>query len=140
MTYIVTEIWLCLILACLLGVLASWLVWGRQSERIIAVYRGRLAKLRRNWEAVEEQLAAALERASELEKARGGLQAELDRREIDFQSILQEKEEAWRNKRRLLEAAVRGLDERIRSLEAGQRIQRPVDLEPEKRPGRTPTP
>lgn len=141
MTYAVTEIWPCLILAALLGVLAGWLVWGRRTERIIAAYRGRLAKVRRNWETVEEQLAGALERASQLERVCGDRKAEIERSETAFQSILQEKEEAWRNERRLLEATVRRLDERILSLEAGPRIQtRPVELQPEKRPGRTPNP
>jgi chromosome segregation ATPase len=141
MTYAVTEIWPCLILAALLGVLAGWLVWGRRTERIIAVYRGRLAKVRRNWETVEERLAGALERASQLERVCGDRKAEIERRETAFQSILQEKEEGWRNERRLLEATVRRLDERILSLEAGQRIQtRPVELQPDKHPSRTPNP
>jgi chromosome segregation ATPase len=138
MTYLVTEIWLCLVLAALMGVLAGWVVWGRRTERRLSVCRGRLARLRRNWETVEDRLAEALEHASELENARRNLEVKLEECEIALHSVLQEREDVFRNERRLLELTVRELKERLFALEAGQRIEtRPLERRPERLPDGT---
>lgn len=134
MTELVAEIWLCLIASALLGVVAGWLIWGRSTERIITEYRWRLARIRGNWETVEEQLVESLSRAAELERALCDRQRENDLRETTQKSILRESEDAWRKERRLLEATVSGLDEHIRSLEAAppvqpvQSVQSPIDV------------
>jgi hypothetical protein len=66
---ILVEIWLCLALAALAGVGAGWLAWGRHSAKVIDSYRARLAKMRRDWEIVDEGLSESLDRASVLERA-----------------------------------------------------------------------
>ena len=79
MTPLLAEIWMCLSLAAVLGVLAGWAVWGRRTDRIVASYSRRLGRLRSNWEAVEERLTEALH-------ANAALQRELDekRAEVRF--------------------------------------------------------
>lgn len=135
------EIWMCLSGAALLGVLAGWLVWGRRTERIVVYYRGRLAKLRRNWETVEEGLAEELKRASVLERERDELLSELKRSQIDFESNHQMKEEAWRDERRRLEDAVQQLQERLIAWESGLQGQSPeMLLRPRRRPNRRSNP
>jgi hypothetical protein len=114
------EIWLCLLAAGLSGVAAGWLVWSRPNERVKAVYRARLAKFRGNWETADEQLDRALARISELERAM------VDREtrpqgspRTDSSAEPAETRDSFRIEHQLLEATVRGLDERLRSLEAG---------------------
>jgi uncharacterized membrane-anchored protein YhcB (DUF1043 family) len=123
LTNLLAEIWLCLVAAAFLGVVAGWLVWGRSTERIKEAYRRRLVSLRENWEDVEEQLVEALSRASELETALSDRQRDSVQREAALQSILMESEDAWKNERQLLEATVSVLDERVRTLEADHRLQ-----------------
>jgi predicted nuclease with TOPRIM domain len=79
MTPLLGEIWMCLSLAAVLGVLAGWVVWGRRTDRIVASYSRRLGRLRSNWEAVEERLTDALQ-------TNASLQRELDekRAEVRF--------------------------------------------------------
>jgi hypothetical protein len=119
MNILLAEIWLCLFVSALLGVAAGWLLWGRSNQRLRLYYRGRLAKLRRNWETVEDQLATALARVSELE----GL---LHERASEASLHLSEPEpsdDVWEDEARVLETTVRGLEERIRSLETSQALQ-----------------
>jgi hypothetical protein len=117
MTYPLTEIWVCLSLAAILGVFAGWLVWGRPTRRIVASYRVRLARVQRNWEIVEDRLAEALERAAALERERGLRHAELDRNETELQGNPREKDRSWPDQRRSLEESLRQLDARILALE-----------------------
>jgi chromosome segregation ATPase len=118
-TYPLAEIWFCLSLAALLGFLAGWLVWGRRTHRIVASYRGRLARLQANWETVEERLTEALERAAALERERDRRHAELERSATESEGISREKELTFRDERGSLEARLRQLDERILALEPG---------------------
>ena len=111
MTFLLAEIWACLSVAALTGVLAGWLVCARRNKRIVATYRGRLARLRANWETVEERLAEALTRASTLERERDLKQAEFVTYQDDVQCILREKETAWRDEIRFLEERLRQLNE-----------------------------
>jgi hypothetical protein len=118
MSIVLAEIWLCLIVAAILGVATGWLLWGRPNQRLQAVYQRRLAKLRANWEMVEEQLAKSNARVAELENALR------DRGERDSASnapvtIPHETEEPRNDDPGVLVATVRALEERIRSLEAG---------------------
>jgi chromosome segregation ATPase len=117
MTYPLLEIWFCLSLAAVLGVLAGWLVWGRRTRRIVAAYRSRLARLQANWETVEERLTEALERAAALERERGRREEELERSETESQGISPDRERTWRDERRSLEDRLRQLNERILALE-----------------------
>ena len=114
------EIWMCLSVAALLGVFAGWIVWGRQIDRVIASYRGRLAKLRRNWETVEEALAHELTRRSALETERDQLLSKLKQSRTVYDSILEVKEQAWREERRALEDDLQKYLDRIATLEASQ--------------------
>jgi chromosome segregation ATPase len=116
MSGLLAEIWVCVSLAALLGVVAGWLVWGRHSQVVLASYRGRLARLRENWETVEEHLTEALDRVSALERELDQTKAELDRSE-DTLEHMRGKEEVWRDERRSLEDRLRKLDERILDLE-----------------------
>jgi hypothetical protein len=125
MSYLLAEIWLCLIVATLLGVAAGWLLWGRQIERLQRGYRRRLGRLRGNWETVEEQLARALARVSELEGLlRDRPAGPVSEGAIDppVASVPIAKDDVWGDEARLLETTVRGLEERIRSLEASQEL------------------
>jgi len=117
MTHPLAEIWMCLSVAALLGVLAGWLVWGRRTQRIVTSYRRRLATLRENWEIVEERLAEELERASGLERDGGRVYGELERSQIDLQDVFRERDETWREERRSLEDTLRQLHERILALQ-----------------------
>jgi chromosome segregation ATPase len=103
------DIWPCLAIAALMGVAAGWMVWGRNTNRIVASYRGRLAKVRGNWETVEEQLAQALARSSALQQERDTLKKEWS----ESQVTLHEREEAWKQERRLLDETVRQLNQRL---------------------------
>ncbi len=111
------EIWPCLMLAAALGVLAGWLVWGRDTNRIVAAYRSRLAKAKGSWESVEERLAQALAHGAALERERDGLHREWNQNQM----VLHEKEEAWKQERRLLDETVRQLNQRLMVLESGVR-------------------
>ncbi len=117
MTHSLAEIWMCLSVAALLGVLAGWLVWGRRTERIVTSYRHRLATLRENWDIVEERLAEELQRASGLEREREREYGELERSQIDLEDVLREKDETWREERRSLEDTLRQLHEQILALQ-----------------------
>ncbi len=128
MNELVAEIWLCLVVSAILGLVAGWLIWGRSTESIITDYRWRLATVRKNWETVEDQLVESLSRIAELERALGDRQREHGLRETGLRSLLQESEEAWKKERRSMEATVSGLDEHLRSLEAAARIQNPIDV------------
>ena len=133
MSYLVAEIWLCLIVATVLGVATGWLLWGRPNQRLKLVYRRRLAKLRGNWETVEEQLARSLARVSELE----GVLRDRTAREARPDPPVSEPvamKDVWEEEARLLETTVRGLEERIRSLEASQTLP-PDSIEPPPPPG-----
>jgi hypothetical protein len=68
MTPLLAEMWMCLSVAALLGVLAGWLVWGRRTARIVASYDRRLDRLRTNWETVEARLAEALQQNSAIQR------------------------------------------------------------------------
>jgi len=137
MTYPLVEIWICLTIAGLMGVLAGWLLWGRRTKRIVASYRGRLAKLRTNWETVEDRLAEALERASALERERDRKHAELDRIRNDFEHVFHEKENAWREEIHFLEDRLRQLNELIEAADPSRPPQPSVtDVVPTSRPGK----
>jgi chromosome segregation ATPase len=114
------DIWLCLCVAALLGVFAGWIVWGRHVDRVIASYRGRLAKLRRNWETVEDALARELSRTSALETERDELRSKIKQSQTVYDSILEVKEEAWKEERCALEDAMQKLQDRIATLEGSQ--------------------
>ena len=140
MTHPLAEIWMCLSVAALLGVLAGWLVWGRRTERIVNSYRRRLATLRENWEAVEERLAEELQRASGRESDREREYRELGRSQIDLQDAFREKDETWREERRSLEETLRQLHERILALHPVPGLpaeSRVTDTVPESLPKRT---
>ena len=128
MNILLAEIWLCLFVSALLGVAAGWLLWGRSNQRLRLYYRGRLKRLRRNWETVEDQLASALARVSELEglaQERGASEASLHLSEPE------PSEDVWEEEARVLETTVRGLEERIRSLETSQAPQsEPIESVP----------
>ena len=128
MSYLLAEIWLCLILATVLGVAAGWVLWGRPNQRLKLVYRRRLAKLRGNWETVEDQLARSLARVSELEGVlRDGPAREAPPDPPVFEPVAIHN--VWEEEARVLETTVRGLEERIRSLEASQTLS-PDSIEP----------
>jgi hypothetical protein len=111
------DIWPCLLIAAVLGVFAGWLIWGRETKKIVASYRRRVADARANWEAVEERLTEALARASALEKERDSFRGE----SAATQLTMKEKEEAFRQERRLLEDTVLQLKQRLRFLESKPR-------------------
>jgi hypothetical protein len=117
MTHPLAEIWFCLSVAALLGVLAGWLLWGRRTRRIVASYRRRLDDLRENWEIVEERLAEELERASRLEMELKREYRALERSRIDVQDVIREKDETWREERLSLEDTLLQLHERILALQ-----------------------
>jgi chromosome segregation ATPase len=119
------DVWMCLSVAALLGVFAGWLVWGRHSEKVVASYRARLGKMRRNWETIEHGLAEELKRVSALERKREELVSELQRSRSEFESTLHSNEEAWRNERRSLEDALKGLRERVIALEGAPQAPAP---------------
>ena len=138
MTLLLAEIWICLSVAALTGVLAGWLVSAHRNKRIVATYRGRLARLRTNWETVEERLAEVLERASALERERDLKQAEFVRWQEDLPSVFREKEKAWRDEIRFLEDRLRQLDELIAAAEPSLPAQPSVtDVVPKSQPGKT---
>jgi hypothetical protein len=114
---LLADIWPCLIVAALMGVVAGWLLWGRDMKKVVSSYRRRLSKARSNWETVEEQLSHALARATALERERDALQKEWTAQQV----VLQEREEAWRQERRLLDETVRQLNQRLLVLETNVR-------------------
>ena len=114
------EIWMCLSVAALLGVFAGWIVWGRHVDRVVASYRGRLVKLRKNWETVEEALAHELSRRTALETERDELLSKLKQSRTVYDSILEVKEQAWREERHTLEGDLQRHLDRIAALEASQ--------------------
>jgi hypothetical protein len=114
---LLADIWPCLIVAALTGVVAGWLLWGRDMKKVVSTYRRRLSKARSNWETVEEQLSQALARATALERERDALQKEWTAQQV----VLQEREEAWRQERRLLDETVRQLNQRLLVLETNVR-------------------
>jgi hypothetical protein len=111
------DIWPCVAIAAVLGVFAGWLMWGRETKKIVASYRRRVADARANWEAVEERLTEALARASALEKERDSFRGE----SAATQLTMKEREEAFRQERRLLEDRVLQLKQRLRFLESKPR-------------------
>jgi hypothetical protein len=117
MLSLIADIWPCLAAAAILGVLAGWFLWGREMKRVIATYRRRLAKMRGNWETVEERLTEALAHASALERERDSIQKEW----TAIQSTMQEREDAWKQERRLLDETVRHLNQRLLVLESKPR-------------------
>jgi hypothetical protein len=118
MSIVLTEIWLCLTVAAILGMATGWLLWGKPNRRLRAVYRRRLARLQGNWEAVEEELAKSLARVAELERA-ASERTDGDGRGSPSEPDPRETREPVSNEADLLTAAVRGLEERILCLEAG---------------------
>ena len=137
MTFLFAEIWACLSVAALMGVLAGWLVSAHRNKRILATYRGRFARLRSNWETVEERLAEALDRASALERERDLKQAEFVRYHDDLQRILCGEEKAWRDEIRSLEDKLRQFNER--TVAAGTSLPAQpsaTDVVPKSQPGK----
>ena len=117
MLSLLVDIWPCLVIAAILGVLAGWFLWGRDLKRVIATYRRRLAKVRGNWETVEERLTHALARASALEIERDSIQREWAANQL----MMQEREDTWKQERRLLDETVRQLNQRLVVLESNMR-------------------
>ena len=117
MLTLLAEIWPCLIVAAILGVGAGWLLWGRDMKKVVSSYRRRLSRAKANWETVEERLSQALSRASTLERERDAIHREWSAQ----QHVLQEKEEAWKQERRLLDETVRQLNQRLLVLETNVR-------------------
>ncbi len=125
MSSLLVEIWLWLVVAALSGLAAGWLLWGRGAERTAAIYRGRIARLRRNWEMVEEQLSTALARISELEDSSSG-RTVADPSGSAIPSNDTDVGDPWSNERDMLEATVAGLDQRIQTLETRPLLQNAV--------------
>jgi hypothetical protein len=117
MLSILLDIWPCLLIAAALGVVAGWLVWGRETKKIVARYRRRVEDARANWEAVEERLTEALARVSRLESERDSCRSE----SAAAQLAMRDKEEAFRQERRLLQDRVRQLEQRLRFMESKPR-------------------
>jgi chromosome segregation ATPase len=117
MLTLLAEIWPCLIAAAILGIAAGWLLWGRDMRKVVSSYRRRLSKARANWENVEERLTQALSRASTLERERDAFQKDWSATQL----VLQEREEAWKQERRLLDETVRQLNQRLLVLETNVR-------------------
>lgn len=137
MTLLFAEIWACLSVTALTGVLAGWLVCARRNKRIVATYRGRLARLRANWETVEERLAETLNRASTLERERDLKQAEFERYQDDLECMLREEEKAWRDEIRFLEDKLREVNERTVATGPSLPAQpSAIDVVPNSQPGK----
>lgn len=92
------EAWIGWAVAGLLGVLTGWLIL--RTRRIIVTYRGRVARVRENWETVEERLADALKRVSRLEAELVEKKRELARLEAVIEELLREKAELSKNQLR----------------------------------------
>ncbi len=92
------EIWLGWILAGILGAVAGWLLL--RTNRLVLSHRRRVARLRENWDTVEERLAEALKRVSELEAERALLERELARINAGVEELLRQKEELSRSQPR----------------------------------------
>ena len=92
MTYLLVEIWMCLFVAALVGLLAGWLLWGRQVRAIALQFRDQLiqgrdalARATAAQHSAEARLAASGEHSQamtnkldECEKNAGLLKAELE--------------------------------------------------------------
>jgi hypothetical protein len=117
MLSLLADIWPCVAVAALLGVFAGWFLWGRDMKRVIATHRSRLAKVRGNWETVEERLTQALAHASALERERDSIHREWSASQL----MMQEREDAWKQERRFLDETVRQLNQRLLVLESKPR-------------------
>ncbi len=100
------EAWIGWVLAGLLGLLTAWLLL--RTRRMVVSYRGRMVRLRENWDIVEERLADALKRVSKIEAELVEKERELARIKAGFEELLRENEELSKEQPREEQAPPKG--------------------------------
>jgi hypothetical protein len=84
--YLLSEIWACLAVSLLIGLLSGWILWGLSLSRIEGTLRFRLSQARKNWGEVEALLADASIRLSILEQERTALERVWSLREQEWEA------------------------------------------------------
>jgi len=108
MSYLLGEIWTCLVLAFLLGGVAGWLVWGRRLSDVATRYAVKLERATRGWESVEARLEDELARSNELASRLDGITRERDALAASLHAAEIEREET--DARAQLDASGSGVD------------------------------